>query len=110
MKRRSDLGIALGFFVASALIRIPFRSERIFHDDSYKFAAGVLYTLTAHPPGFIGYCTLARLAYFVAGDVNLAFVVINILATGLATALTYLLGRQLFDRRVGSTAAHALRD
>ena len=105
MKRRSDLVIALGFFVASALVRIPFRSERIFHDDSYKLAGGVLYTLTAHPPGFIGYCTLVRLAYFVAGDVNLAFVVVNILATAVASALTYLLGRHLFDCRAGFIAA-----
>jgi 4-amino-4-deoxy-L-arabinose transferase-like glycosyltransferase len=105
VKRRSDLVIALGFFAASALVRIPFRSGRIFHDDSYKLAAGVLYTLVAHPPGFIGYCALVRLAYFVAGDVNLAFVVVNVLSTGAATALTYLLGRHLFDRRIGFIAA-----
>lgn len=105
MKRLSDRAVALCFFVASTLLRIPFRSERIFHDDSYKLAAGVLYTLTAHPPGFIGYCVLVRLAYLVAGDVALAFVVVNALATGAATALTYLLGRELFDRRAGIIAA-----
>jgi 4-amino-4-deoxy-L-arabinose transferase-like glycosyltransferase len=92
-------------FLASALVRIPFRGQHIFHDDSYKLAMGVLYTLTAHPPGFIGYCALVRLAYFVVADVNLAFVVVNALCTGAATALTYILGRELFDRRVGVIAA-----
>jgi 4-amino-4-deoxy-L-arabinose transferase-like glycosyltransferase len=104
-ERRTDLYVSLGLFLASALVRIPFRAHQLFHGDSYGLAAGVLYTLTAHPPGFIGYCALVRLAYYVAGDVNLAFVVVNILATGIATSLTYLLGRHLFDRRVGLIAA-----
>jgi 4-amino-4-deoxy-L-arabinose transferase-like glycosyltransferase len=105
VKRPTDLAIAIALFLASALARIPFRSEHLFHGDSYGLAAGVMYTLTAHPPGFIGYCTLVRLAYYVAGDVNLAFVIVNILATGVATALTYLLARHLFDRRAGLIAA-----
>jgi 4-amino-4-deoxy-L-arabinose transferase-like glycosyltransferase len=104
-ERRTDLQISLALFVVSALVRIPFRSAQLFHGDSYGLAAGVLYTLTAHPPGFIGYCTLVRLAYYVAGDLNLAFVVVNTLSTGIATALTYLLGRHMFDRRAGLIAA-----
>lgn len=104
-ERRTDVAISLALFLASALVRIPFRSLQLFHGDSYGLAAGVMYTLTAHPPGFIGYCALVRLAYYVAGDVNLAFVVVNVLATGAATALTYLLGRQMFDRKAGLISA-----
>jgi 4-amino-4-deoxy-L-arabinose transferase-like glycosyltransferase len=104
-ERRTDLLIVLSLFVVSTLVRIPFRSAQLFHGDSYGLAAGVMFTLTAHPPGFIGYCTLVRLAYYLAGDVNLAFVIVNVLCTGAATALTYLLGRHLFDRRVGVIAA-----
>ncbi len=104
-ERRTDLAISLGLFLASALVRIPFRADQIFHGDSYGLAAGVMYTLTAHPPGFIGYCALVRLAYSIAGDVNLAFVIVNIIATGAATAFTYLLGRHMFDRRVGLISA-----
>lgn len=104
-ERRTDLAISIGLFLASALVRIPFRAHQIFHGDSYGLAAGVMYTLTAHPPGFIGYCALVRLAYYIAGDVNLAFVIVNIIATGVATSLTYLLGRHMFDRRVGLIAA-----
>jgi 4-amino-4-deoxy-L-arabinose transferase-like glycosyltransferase len=104
-ERRTDLAIVIGLFAASALARIPFRSHQLFHGDSYGLATGVMYTLTAHPPGFIGYCALVRLAYYVAGEVNLAFVVVNLLATGVATALTYLLARQMFDRRAAWIAA-----
>jgi 4-amino-4-deoxy-L-arabinose transferase-like glycosyltransferase len=104
-ERQKEWSIAAGFFVVSALVRIPFRGAQLFHGDSYGLAAGVLYTLTAHPPGFIGYCAIVRLAYYFLGDVNLSFVVVNILSTGLATALTYLLGRHLFGRREGVIAA-----
>lgn len=105
VKGWTDRAIAVTLFMVSALVRIPFRSAQLFHGDSYGLAAGVMYTLTAHPPGFIGYCALVRLAYYVAGDVNLAFVVVNTLSTGVATALTYLLGRHMFDRRAGLIAA-----
>ncbi|MDP9190841.1 MAG: glycosyltransferase family 39 protein [Acidobacteriota bacterium] len=105
MKRHSDLAIAIGLFLASAIVRIPFRPTQIFHGDSYGLAAGALYTLTAHPPGFIGFCTLSRIAYYFAGNVALAFAVVNILSTGAATALTYLAGRTMFDRRTGIIAA-----
>ena len=105
MKRHSDLAIAIGLFLASALVRIPFRPTQIFHGDSYGLVCGALYTLTAHPPGFIGFCTLARIAYYFAGNVALAFAVVNILSTGAATALAYLVGRTMFDRRTGIIAA-----
>jgi 4-amino-4-deoxy-L-arabinose transferase-like glycosyltransferase len=105
VKRHSDLAIAIGLFLASALVRIPFRPTQIFHGDSYGLVCGALYTLTAHPPGFIGFCTLARIAYYFVGNVALAFAVVNILSTGAATALTYLVGRTMFDRRAGIIAA-----
>lgn len=100
-----DVSIAAAFFVVSALVRIPFRPDQIFHGDSYGLVCGALYTLTAHPPGFIGFCTLGRLAYYVVGNIALAFAVVNILCTGVATALTYLVGRTMFDRRAGIIAA-----
>lgn len=96
---------AIALFFFSALVRIPFRSHHLFHGDSYGLAAGVMYTLTAHPPGFIGYCAMVRVAYYLAGDVNLAFVIVNVISTGVATALTYLLARRMFDHRVGVIAA-----
>lgn len=102
---RKDWWIACVLFVVSTLVRIPFRSHALFHGDSYGLATGVMFTLTAHPPGFIGYCALVRVAYLLCGDVNLAFVIVNILSTGLATAFAFILGRTMFDRRAGVIAA-----
>jgi 4-amino-4-deoxy-L-arabinose transferase-like glycosyltransferase len=102
---RRDRFVAAAFFLASAIARLPYRPSEIFHGDSYGLACGVLYTLTAHPPGFIGYCALVRVAYLLAGDVNAAFIIVNVLATGAATALTYLLGREMFGRPAGVIAA-----
>lgn len=104
-ERRMDWLTTGAILIVSTLYRIPFRAEQLFHEDSYRLAAGVMYTLTAHPPGFIGYCALVRLAYLLGGDVNLAFVIVNVLATGIATALTYLLGRHMFGRAEGVIAA-----
>ncbi|HEX7830187.1 MAG TPA: glycosyltransferase family 39 protein [Thermoanaerobaculia bacterium] len=104
-ERRKDWLIAAALFAISALARVPFRTEHIFHGDSYGLAAGALFTLTAHPPGFIGYCTLVRLVYLVCGDLQTAFMIVGIVSTGLATSLAYLLGAQMFDRRVGLIAA-----
>lgn len=103
--RRRDWLIAAALFLASAMARLPFRTGQIFHGDSYGLAAGVLYTLTAHPPGFIGYCALVRVVYLIGGDLQAAFMTVGIVCTALATALTYLLGRTMFDRRAGLVAA-----
>jgi 4-amino-4-deoxy-L-arabinose transferase-like glycosyltransferase len=102
---RKDWWIAALLFVGSALVRLPYRTEHIFHGDSYGLACGVLFTLTAHPPGFIGYCTLVRLVYLIAGDLQTAFMIVGIVTTALATSLTYCLGTQMFDRRAGLVAA-----
>ena len=105
MIERRDRFVAAAFFLASAVARLPYRPSEIFHGDSYGLACGVLYTLTAHPPGFIGYCALVRVAYLLAGDVTAAFIIVNVLATGAATALTFLLGRAMFGRAAGIIAA-----
>jgi 4-amino-4-deoxy-L-arabinose transferase-like glycosyltransferase len=102
--RPSALGPA-SLFLGSLLYRIPFRAHELFHGDSYGLACGVLYTLTAHPPGFIGYCALVRLVYLFAGDVNLSFVIVNIVSTAVATVLTYLVAKNFFDATTGTIAA-----
>src|SRR5690349_24030540 len=97
--------MAVALALASAAIRIPFRSTQIFRGDSYGLAMGALFTWTAHPPGFIGYCALVRLVNYLVGDVNTSFVVVNIAATAVATALTFAIGRFVFGRTEGLIAA-----
>ena len=102
---RRDSMTAAALALASAAIRIPFRSTQIFRGDSYGLAMGALFTWTAHPPGFIGYCALVRLANYLIGDVNVSFVAVNIAVTGVATALTFAIGRFIFGRSEALIAA-----
>ena len=102
---RRDAVACAALAAISALIRIPFRSTQIFHCDSYGLSMGALFTWTAHPPGFIGYCTLGRLVNYLADDVNVAFVAVNILSTAIATALVFALGRAMFGYAQGLIGA-----
>ena len=104
MTKRDTL-TALAFAVASALIRIPFRSTKLFHGDSYGLAMGALFTWTAHPPGFIGFCALVRFVNYLAGDVTTSFIIVSIGTTAIATALVFILGRTMFGFAEGVIAA-----
>jgi len=102
---RRDSATFAALALLSGLIRIPFRSTQIYHCDSYGLSMGALFTWTAHPPGFIGYCTLGRLVNYLLDDVNASFVIVNIVSTALATALVFALGREMFGYAVGVVAA-----
>lgn len=104
MKRRDTL-TAIGLAVGSALIRIPFRSTKLFHTDSYGLSMGALFTWTAHPPGFIGFCALVRFVNYLAGNVTTSFIIVSIAATAIATALVFILGRTMFGYAQGVIAA-----
>ena len=102
---RRDTATFAALALLSGLIRLPFRSTQIYHCDSYGLSMGALFTWTAHPPGFIGYCTLGRLVNYLMDDVNASFVIVNIVSTALATALVFALGREMFGYAVGVIAA-----
>jgi 4-amino-4-deoxy-L-arabinose transferase-like glycosyltransferase len=105
MRNVAPVTVPLLIAVATMLSRVPFRSRQIFHGDSLGLCCGALFTWTAHPPGFIGYCTLGRLVNFLLDDINLSFVVVNIVAIGLATGCVFALGRAMFGPLQGLVAA-----
>jgi NAD(P)-dependent dehydrogenase (short-subunit alcohol dehydrogenase family) len=99
----------MGLFLLTALTRIPFRSQFLYHWDSVNLANGMraLNILEEHPqpPGYIVYVWLARAVNVLTRDSNAAMVWLGILGSALAVAALYLLGRELWDRRVGLAAA-----
>ncbi|HEY9870610.1 MAG TPA: glycosyltransferase family 39 protein [Candidatus Obscuribacterales bacterium] len=97
--------IPVALFAGTALSRIPFASDKWFLVDSAGFCRGALTTLVSHPPGYIGYCVLGRLAHYLTHDINSAFVLVNTLSTALATVLLYFLGREMFGKAQGVIAA-----
>src|SRR5688500_9692765 len=98
---RQRLALPALLVLITILLRIPFRSDQVFLVDAVGFCTGAMTTLVSHPPGFIGYCLLGRLAYYVTHDVNLGFVAINIVCTGLTTGILYLLGERMFGKVQG---------
>jgi len=77
--------------------------------DSCQFALALeKFDVTVHqphPPGYILYILMGRaLNYFIA-DPNAVFVSISVFFSGLTVASVYLLGKDMFDRKIGIVAA-----
>ncbi|HIE39288.1 MAG TPA: DUF2723 domain-containing protein [Anaerolineales bacterium] len=89
--------------------RIPFRSHVLYHWDSVNFANGMhhfdVLQEHPHPPGYILYVWLCRLVDLLFHDANATMVWISVVASGLAVVALYLLGRAMWNRRVGVAAA-----
>jgi hypothetical protein len=107
--RRQDSWTAVALFLITLLTRLPFRSQILYHWDSVNFAYAIREFNVAkeqpQPPGYIVYVWLCRLVDLLFRDANTTMVVISIVASALAVAALFYLGRTMFDRRVGLIAA-----
>lgn len=103
--KKQDFIIPVILALLTVLSRLPFMSDRAYLVDALGFCRGAMTTLISHGAGYIGYCLLGRLAYYLTHDVNLGLVLVNIMATGLATALLYQLGKEMFGKAQGLFAA-----
>lgn len=106
---RQDAWIAVILLVFTLLSRIPFRSHILYHWDSVNFAYAMREFSVAkeqpHPPGYIAYVWLCRLIDTLAHDAQATMVGISIVASALAAVALFYLGRSMFNRRVGLSAA-----
>jgi hypothetical protein len=96
-------------FVATLLSRIPFRSKVLYHWDSVNFAYAMrefsLVREQPQPPGYVVYVWLCRAVDLLFGDPQTTMVWISVVASALAVAALYYLGRAMFTARVGLIAA-----
>jgi len=106
---RKDVWRGLGLFCLTVLSRVPFRSQILYHWDSVNFAFAMQrFDVAAEqpqPPGYIVYVWLCQLAQALFHDPQTTMVWIAIAGSGLAVVAMYLLGRALFDWRVGVVGA-----
>lgn len=106
---RSDGGTALLLAVLAIGVRLPFRAEFLTNWDSVNFALGVetfdLATHQPHPPGYLGWVELSRLATWLTGDPNAAMTLLSAVSGAAATALAYLLARRFVARRAALVVA-----
>jgi hypothetical protein len=96
-------------FLLTVVSRLPFTSKYLYHMDSGHFALALqhydLVLHQPHPPGYFLYVMLGKLVHLFVSDPNTTFVLISIFFSGLAVATIYLLGKEMFDARIGAIAA-----
>ena len=97
------------FFVLAVITRVPFTSRLLLHMDSCQFALALeKFNITVHqphPPGYILYIMVGRVLNYFIADPNTVFVTISVFFSGLTVASVYLLGKEMFERKIGIVAA-----
>lgn len=105
----SDRRTAVVLAVLAVGLRLPFRAEFLTNWDSVNFALGIggfdLATHQPHPPGYLGWVGLSRLATAITSDPNAAMTLLSAIAGGIATALVHQLARRFVDRQAAVIAA-----
>ncbi len=100
---------ALLLFTVTVLTRLPFTSRFLYNWDSVQYALGTEnFNITyhqPHPPGYILYVAGGRALNSLTGDPNLSFIILSILASGLAVVALYLFGVRAMGRRDGLCVA-----
>jgi hypothetical protein len=106
---RRDWMTALGFFLVTLALCVPFRSEYAYHWDSAEFALAIRqYNVTLsqpHPPGYFLYVMTGRLMNLLIGDPHASLIWLSILCGSALVSVMYLLGTAMFGRRTGIVAA-----
>ena len=105
----SDGRVAALLALVAIAVRLPFRAEFLTNWDSVNFALGVeafdLASHQPHPPGYLGWVELSRLATHLTGDPNAAMTLLSALSGAAATALAFLLARRFVSRRASLVVA-----
>ena len=97
------------FFFLGVATRVPFTSRFLLHLDSCQFALALekfdVIVHQPHPPGYFLYVMLGRILHLFIADANTVFVSISVCFSGLTVACVYLLGKEVFERKIGIVAA-----
>lgn len=106
---RSDLALVALLLGAGLVLRVACRSEFLYHWDSVNFALALEHfdvrLHQPHPPGYILYVALGRLIEALVLDPNASLVWISVVSGVASIGAVYWLGRLVFSRAVGLTAA-----
>ena len=109
---KNDILIMIGLFCLGIISRYIFRGDILYHWDSINFAYGIQEFNVAkgqpHVPGYILYVYLTKLVDIFFADAQITITTISCISSGLAIAWLYLLGKDMFNQRVGLYAAFFL--
>src|SRR4030066_454218 len=108
-QKNNDMLLPLSLFFITIITRIPWTSKLLYHWDSVQFALALdKYDITVHqphPPGYFLYVMMGRILHLFIADANTVFVSISVVFSGLTVACVYLLGKEVFERKIGIVAA-----
>lgn len=107
--KRKDYFIGLILFLVGVLSRFPL-VERIFSQwDGPLYAIGIIrYSFEQTTPTFPGYpfyIALGKFLYIFTQDPQKAILLVSILGSALGTLVIYVVGKVMFNRKVGLTGA-----
>lgn len=109
ISRLDDRGIAGLLAVLAIAVRLPFRAEFLVNWDAVNFALGInnfdLATHQPHPPGYLGWVGIGRVATWITSDPNAAMTLLSAVAGAIATTLVYYLSRRFVQRRAATVVA-----
>ncbi|HEU4369411.1 MAG TPA: glycosyltransferase family 39 protein [Methylomirabilota bacterium] len=109
---RLDYLMAVVLSVLTVLSRLPYRARMLYNWDAVQFALALgeydVVKHQPHPPGYILYVALGRLAHGWVGDAAAAYVLLAVAFSGAGTFVVYLLARVIYDRPTALTAAALL--
>lgn len=108
---RYGIGAGAVFAIALAL-RLPFASDYLWAWDSVLYARAMesfnVSEGRPHPPGYVFYVLIARLATTLAGDANAGLVLVSMVGGAAACAIAFIIGSRLFGTSGGILAATSL--
>jgi hypothetical protein len=100
---------ALLLFAVTVVTRLPFTSRFLYNWDSVQYALGTeSYNITyhqPHPPGYLLYVAAGKALNLLTDNPNQSFILLSILASGLAVSSLYLFGARAMGDGDGAYAA-----
>src|SRR5687767_5748092 len=109
---RWDVVCALALAGLTVLSRLPYRARMLYNWDAVQFALALreydVVKHQPHPPGYVLYVALGRIANAWLGDEAAAYVLLAVVASGLTTFVVYYLARAIYDSGTALAAAAML--
>lgn len=109
---RYDFLCAAVLGLLTVVSRLPYRARMLYNWDAVQFALALseydVVKHQPHPPGYILYVALGRLANYFLHDAAAAYVVLAVAFSGLTTFVVYYVARIVYDRMTALAAATLL--
>ena len=109
---RSDVVCASVLGLLTMVSRLPYRARMLYNWDAVQIALALeeydVVKHQPHPPGYILYVALGRVANYFLHDAASAYVILAVACSGLTTFVVYYLARVAYDRATALAAATLL--